>query len=163
MRILLCPIVVPLACAGLSACQYSGTVNGPGTITVTPPLTIPALPPGSPGAPSPPGVGTRPSGKPVDGEYAGSGTTLTNPGQRCKNTIKITRWMVQGDEVSYLGFRGTVAPDGGLKMQYRDAYIIGSYRDSHFEGRFWRPQPACTYAMSVDPVAPKPVSPSATQ
>jgi hypothetical protein len=154
-------IVVPLACTGLGACQYSGTVNGPGTITTTSPLTIPALPPGSPGAP-PLGVGSRPPGRPLDGEYAGVATTLTNPGQKCRNTQRVEHWLVSGDQVRFRAFRGTIAPDGGLKMQAGDTYIIGTFHGSHFDGHLWRPQPSCTYALSLDPVAPQPIAPSAT-
>ena len=34
MRNVIRRIVVPLACTGLGACQYSGTVNGPGTMAL---------------------------------------------------------------------------------------------------------------------------------
>jgi hypothetical protein len=146
-------IALPVTCAGLAACQYSGTTNGQHSITVTAPMTIPPLPPGSPGA-RPPGVGSRPPGLPVDGEYAGLATTLTNPGQKCSNTYPIEHWIVSGDQVRFRAFKGTIAPDGGLKMQVGTTYIIGTFHGSHFEGRQWRPQPSCTYALSLDLVAP---------
>jgi hypothetical protein len=159
VRNLLRRIALLLACAGLGACQYSGTVNGPGTITVTPPLTIPALAPGSPGGPPLPGVGSRPPGRPPDGEYAGTATTLTDPRQNCRKAHPVEQFVVAGDQVRFRNFRGTIAPDGGLKMQFRDAYIIGTFRGSHFEGHQWRPQPSCTYALSLDLVAPSPAAP----
>ncbi len=145
-------MILSLLAVGLGGCQYRGPVGGPGTTTVTLPLAIPPPLPSPPGVPAlpPPGVGTHVP--PAQGEYAGTAKALTNPGQRCANTVRITQWQVQGDQVSYRSFQGKIAPDGGLRMQFGDAYIIGTFNGSHFAGRYWRPQPGCTYVIAVDPL-----------
>jgi hypothetical protein len=144
-------LLLPLAAICLGGCQYTGPATGPGTVTISTPFFIPPAPPGVPGLP-PPGVGSAPTPRPPDGEYAGVAKTLTNFGGNCRNTVRITYWLVKDGEVSYRGYSGTIARDGGLKMQLGNSYIIGTYRGSHFEGRYWRPLPGCTYVLSVDPV-----------
>jgi hypothetical protein len=146
-------IVLPLAMIWLVGCQYTGSPTGQGTVTspLLDPFAIPPPPPGVPGLP-PPGVGSAPTPRPANGQYAGVAKALNNPGAVCDDTVRIAGWSVQDSQVSWRGFQGTVARDGGLRMQYGDAYIVGTYTGSHFGGRFWRPQPNCTYVLSVDPI-----------
>jgi hypothetical protein len=144
-------MVLALAVAGLGGCQYTAPVGGPGTTIVSWPFSVPPPPPGVPDLP-PPGVGSGEAPRPASGDYAGTAKALNNPGAKCDNTVSITGWTVRGSEVSYRGFSGTIARDGGLRMQFGDARIIGGFYGSHFAGRYWRPQPGCTYVLTVDPV-----------
>ncbi len=146
-------IVPPLVALCLAGCQYTGSPSGQGSTTSTllNPFAIPPPPPGVTGLP-PPGVGSAPTPRPTNGQYAGVANALNNPGAACDHSVRITDWAVRDGQVSWAGFHGTVARDGGLRMQFGDAYVIGTYTGSHFSGRFWRPQPNCTYVLSVDPV-----------
>jgi len=144
-------LILPLAAASLAGCQYTGQATGPGTVTVSTPFFIPPAPPGVPGLP-PPAVGSGQAPRPPDGEYAGIAKVLNNGGGNCSDTVRIKYWIVKNGQVRFQGFSGTIARDGGLKMQYGRAYIIGTYRGAHFEGRYWQPQPGCTYVISVGPV-----------
>ncbi len=54
--------------------------------------------------------------------------------------------------MSFGAYRGTIQPDGSLHMQAGPTYVYGQFVGSHFDGRFWRPPPGCTYDLSLDPV-----------
>ena len=103
-------IVLSLAVGSLGGCEYHAPAGGPTTVTVVTPLTIPPPPPG---ALPPPSIGSRDPTRPVDGEYTGVAKAIFNPHQNCTDAIKVTHWLVDGNQVSYRGFRGTIAPDGG--------------------------------------------------
>jgi hypothetical protein len=157
-----------LACAVTTGCTYTTQPlsGGPGTLTLTSPgsaspttIIVPngtqagqpvvAPPDGTrQGAPAPVAYGLPPSGA-----YEGIGQNLTNPGGRCATRMRVTNFNVSGSQVSFGAFRGTVQRDGGLRMQAGHFYIIGEFRGGHFQGRLWQPQPACTYALSLDLVS----------
>jgi hypothetical protein len=63
--------------------------------------------------------------------------------------MNVRNFNVSGNQVSFGVFRGTVQPDGGLRMQVGHFFIIGEFRGRHFQGRLWQPQPSCTYALSL--------------
>jgi hypothetical protein len=148
------------------------------TVPTAPPNTVLAVPGGyvplTPSAGGPPAQGAAvaappqtaagasgtypvtntPGGLPQSGQYAGTGTVISNPGGLCANTIRITRWFVSGPNVNFGAFRGTIRPDGSLAMQAGITYISGRFLDSRFDGRVWRGlAQGCQYAISLEPLA----------
>ena len=137
---------------GLGGCIIHQTPDGDRTVTRTSPFRVTALPSAAP-QPPPGFTGTPGQERPVDGQYAGVGRVLTNPGARCSSEIPISGWQVSGDQVRFQGFRGTIQPDGSLRMQAGPNFIVGTFFGSHFSGHFWRPQPDCTFLLTLNPVA----------
>jgi hypothetical protein len=142
-----------LGAALLAGCQSLGSPQGPGTMT----FAVPGYRPTTPDAPPPPGlegtattIPSKPS--PRTGPYAGIGRVLADPGGSCGDPIRISNFIVRGNQVSFGSFNGTIQPDGSLQMQAGPTYIEGQFIGTHFEGRFWRPGPACTYMLSLEPV-----------
>ena len=143
-----------LGAALLAGCQPLGSPQGPGTMT----FAAPGYRPARPGAPPPQGLeGTAtaipPEPAPRSGPYAGIGRVLADPGGSCGDPIRISNFIVAGNQVSFGSFNGTIQPDGSLQMQAGSAYVEGQFIGTHFEGRFWRPGPACTYMLSLEPVS----------
>jgi hypothetical protein len=131
-------------------CTYRMTSASPGQVTFEDQGVPPA-------APVPPAMGGTAGAVPAapaprNGAYAGIGRVLTNTGGTCGDPIRITNFTVNGNKVSFGSFRGTIQPSGALQMQAGPRYVYGQFTGPHFEGRFWQPQPACTYSMSLDPV-----------
>ena len=147
----------------LGACSMHMTPEGQHSTTVNSPFAVRAPAAATPRPP--PGHSPEDAGPPADGPYEGTGTILVGRGARCQNRIAIRNWTVTGNQVRYTGgiwsgghvrfatFTGTIGRDGGLTMQNRNDHIIGAFFGSHFSGHFWAPQPACTYAVTLDPVA----------
>jgi hypothetical protein len=90
---------------------------------------------------------------PVNGPYAGYGYNIVDPGGMCAGKIRIYNFFVNGSQVTFGAFRGSIASDGRVQMQAGAAYVNGEFVGRHFEGRFWQPGPACTYTMSLEPAA----------
>lgn len=133
----------------LAGCTYSGPTNP--TVTYNAPGTLPAVA-GAP-FPPPPGMEAPVSPTPQSGKYAGTGTTITNPGDVCSSQIRVGNFIVDGNRVSFGAYHGTILPDGSLHMQAGQTYVYGQFIGSHFDGRYWRPPPSCTYNLSLDPVS----------
>jgi hypothetical protein len=136
--------VLMLAALGplLAACAYNGpTMPAPGPAAAV-----------ETGAPPPPGAAASVTPAPRSGPYAGTGTVVRNQGARCPDQIRVTNFTVRGNRVSFGAYRGTIQPDGALDMQAGPTYVYGQFVGSHFDGRFWRPPPGCTYDLSLDPV-----------
>jgi len=147
--------LVPLAAVALLAagCRATPTVEAPGVVrlSIDDSLVNNAAPP-------PPGLAGNaeaisPPPAPRSGPYAGFGYNIVDPGGRCAGKIRIYNFHVNGNQVTFGAYRGTIQPDGHLRMQGGDTYIYGQFVGAHFEGRFWEPGPACTYTMSLEPVA----------
>ncbi len=135
------PILAALALS-LAACAYNGpTMQAPGPAAVETGTAPP--PPGSPASVAP---------APQSGHYAGTGFVMRNQGTLCAQQIRVTNFVVNGNRVSFGAYRGTIQPDGSLHMQAGPTYVYGQFVGSHFDGRFWRPPPGCTYDLSLDPV-----------
>jgi hypothetical protein len=146
-RAMLCMTV----CLFGAGCSYRLTSASPGQIRFEE-QGVPQA------APVPPAEGTEAAASavppaPRNGPYAGVGRVLTNPGGNCGDPIRVFNFAVDGNRVSFGSFRGTIQPDGSLQMQAGPRYVYGQFTGAHFEGHFWQPQPACTYALSLDPVA----------
>ena len=92
-------------------------------------------------------------GYPVSGQYRGEGVALNDPGGFCSSRMQVTNWIVNGNQVSFGSFNGTIQPGGGLAMQVGQAYLRGQFTGSHFVGQFVAPQPSCAYQITVDPVS----------
>jgi hypothetical protein len=154
-----------LAALLASACTYTGTPMGPGNVTFQLPGT---LPPASTGLAMPPALAGNaeviaPAPAPQTGVYAGIARNIDDPGGMCADPVRVKRFFVNGNQVSFGAFHGTIQPGGRLKMQAGDAYVYGQFIGSHFEGRFWQermgggsvaysePQ-ACGYSLSLEPV-----------
>ena len=127
----------------LAACAYNGpTMPAPAPAAAVETGTAP--PPGSPASVTP---------APRSGPYAGTGLVMRNQGALCSQQIRVTNFIVRGNRVSFGAYRGTIQPDGSLHMQAGPTYVYGQFVGSHFDGRFWRPPPGCTYDLSLDPVS----------
>jgi hypothetical protein len=159
--------LVVLACIVATGCSYmtQPLSGGPGTLALTAPgstnpTTIiapngspagqqPVVPPSNPNSTNPIAPAPVAYGLPPSGIYEGTGRNLTNPGGRCAASMNVRNFNVSGNQVSFGVFRGTVQPDGGLRMQVGHFFIIGEFRGGHFQGRLWQPQPSCTYTLSL--------------
>jgi hypothetical protein len=151
-----------------AGCTYHDQIGHQGSFTFEMPgMAPPGM--GAPGSPAPtqpvaggmigppPGLAgvsevVKPGSPPPSGAYAGIARNILDPSGLCADPLHIHGFMVNGNQVTFAQWSGTIQPSGGLTMQWRDAWIYGQFLGSHFEGRFWQPQPACTYAVSLEPV-----------
>jgi len=146
-------LVLALAALGMTACTVTRTVVGPGEVRFQIDNMLP-----SNTAPSPPALGNTaqaisPPPAPRSGPYAGYGYDIVDPGGMCAGKIRITNLIVNGKQVTFGAYFGTIQPDGHLVMRAGGTYVVGDFVGAHFEGRYWQPGPACTYTMSLEPVA----------
>ncbi len=137
----LLPAGLLLAGLMLGGCSY--TVGGPnhGAMTVRVPGTLPAVTAPRPAAP----VGPPPSGR-----FEGVGRLSNSAGSGCRLQIPIRNFVVTGNQVRYLGFRGTIGADGFVQMQAGGRFLYGYFDGGHFAGHYWQPHPACTYDLTLD-------------
>jgi len=158
-----------------AACSYTGSATGPGVVTFATPGVIPPI---VVIAPSGARAAAAPSAAPAprQGAYAGSGQVLDDPGGACgefvsetrhgdlppanvftpggaSGAVRVDNFVVNGDSVSMGPFQGGIRPDGSVMLQSGQAYLLGRFVGSDFVGRYWRPQPGCTYSMVLRPVA----------
>ncbi len=141
---LLVLVAVGLAGAG---CTYTTDGRTPGTLAVQPLGSLPSLPP-----PPARSATAEPVGLPPSGTYEGVARAVNNPGGGCTTLFNIRRFVVSGDRVRYLAFRGRIQPDMHLQMQAGHNFIHGDFDGGRFVGRFWRRQPSCTYHLVLDHV-----------
>jgi hypothetical protein len=138
-------IATGLVCGLLTAgCTYTTDSTGPGTLVVHSPGTVPAVPP-----PAPPGPIRAAPTPPPSGIFEGTARLTNLHGSGCRRQIDVTHFVVSGDRARYMGFRGTIRPDGSVRMQSGPSYITGHFTGDRFVGRFWRPQPSCTYDLEL--------------
>ncbi|MBV8702170.1 MAG: hypothetical protein JO118_00530 [Acetobacteraceae bacterium] len=142
---------LPAACILLALCGCEKTIdtNTGETRAVT--VTLPGALPRTLGEASPP----PPSGPvelPPSGLYAGQGRSLNNPGGRCRPTIAVRDWRVDGNSVRFGRFAGRIQPDGTLRMHAGEQVIVGRFDGPRFTGRSSAPPPACRYALTVEPI-----------
>jgi hypothetical protein len=110
------------------------TIHVPGTIPATAQVQRPPAPP---------------SGPPASGRFAGTATLASNFGNGCRRQLPIAGMTVAGDRVRYQGFRGTVQPDGFVRMQAGSRYLYGFFDTTTFTGHLWQPHPECTYDIAL--------------
>jgi hypothetical protein len=139
-------VILPLAAAG---CQQA-----PGTSLLSPPPAADAIPP--PGNLDPPSIGTpRPSpGAPApgwDGAYAGEGLLTFDPGGQisCPNRMPVYGMNVADGRVHFGDFRGTIRPDGTVRISFGRSYVSGRFADGRFMGNLYQPFPGCRYDLRL--------------
>jgi hypothetical protein len=149
------------------ACMIVFGCSGPPTVLLdTPtgvvPLNAPA--PVMPGGLAAPPPGLEPSsplpaeGVGRDGSYTGTATVLDTGGGLCRETLKVSGFVVRGTSARFGGFRGTIAADNGLQMVYGRDWIVGQFEGATFHGqleilgRFG--SPGCTYMLNLERSAP---------
>ena len=137
--------VVLIGFAG-SGCTMTSNGMNPGTVTIRQPGTLP------PAATPPPEATPSPPAPPPSGNFAGIGRLSRSHGSGCRLQIQIRNFVVTGDRVRFLSFRGTIQPDGYLQMQAGESFLSGSFDGGRFIGSYWRPHPSCTYDMELNHV-----------
>ena len=140
------PLRSPLRAAalvvlGVAAAGCTATTNGvSSSVTIHMPGTIPP----TAQVPPPP---APPSGPPPSGRFSGTGTLASSAGSGCRRQIPIAGMTVTGDRVRYQGFRGTIQPDGFVRMQAGSRFLYGFFDSDRFTGHLWQPHPECTYDL----------------
>jgi hypothetical protein len=138
-------VAASLVCAVMVAgCTYTTDSTGPGALAVQPLGTVPAVP-----RPAPPPSADVPPGPPPSGMFSGIAHLTNRPATGCRREIDIDQFIVSGNRVRYMGFRGTIRPDLSVRLQSGQSYITGHFVDDRFVGQFWRPQPSCTYHLEL--------------
>jgi hypothetical protein len=121
-----------------SGCTMTSNGMNPG-VTIRQPGTLP------PAATPPPEAAPSPPAPPLSGNFTGIGRLSRSHGSGCRLEIQIRNFVVTGDRVRFLSFRGTIQPDGSLQMQAGESFMTGSFDGGRFTGSYWRPHPSCTY------------------
>jgi hypothetical protein len=157
------------ACLTLFGCTVQTGLPGPNVILDTPtgpvPLNSPAPAPVMPGGLAGPPPGLEPS-LPVptqavsrNGTYTGTAEVLSTAGGTCLNGTKVDNFKVHGSSVRFGGFRGTIAPDGGLQMVFGGTWIVGQFEGATFRGQVddiggrWS-GPGCTFILTLERTGP---------
>jgi hypothetical protein len=145
--------------AWLAACSAGPTVLVDTPTGVTPIYTPGPAMPGGAVAP-PPGLENSPPPprNPLswEGDYTGIAVPLDTGGGICISNQQVGNFRVRRNAVRYGGFRGRIAPDGGLQMVYGQDWIIGQFEGAAFHGqldlngRFGAP--GCTYMLTLNRV-----------
>lgn len=129
----------------LAGCEATFDTTGPnagqGTLVINAPGFIPQS--------EPEGIDVGLGSIPPSGRFQGTGRSLNNPYDRCGSSIRVSEWIVMSDQVRFGGFRGTIAPDGTLRMQLRSTHIVGRFVNGDFQGETWSPPPGCNYELSL--------------
>jgi hypothetical protein len=155
------------ACLTLFACTVQTGLPGPNVILNTPMGPIPVNSPG-PVMPGGGQVGPPPGLEPSlpvptqavsrNGTYTGYAEVLSTAGGVCLNGMKVDNFKVHGNSVRFGGFRGTIAPDGGLQMVFGGTWIVGQFEGPTFRGQVdergrWA-SPGCTFILTLDRTGP---------
>jgi hypothetical protein len=144
-------VILPVMMAG---CQQA-----PGTSPLSPRPVADAVPP--PGNLEPPNLGAQ--GPPMaapprsaprpgwDGAYAGEGLLTSDPGGQitCPDRMPVHGMNVAGGRVRFGDFRGTIRPDGTVRMPFGRSYVSGRFADGRFMGNLYQPFPGCRYDLRL--------------
>jgi hypothetical protein len=159
-------ILTMLGAAGLGLPGCSGQPPLVMLDTPTGPVTLNAPEPTMAGGMAGPPPGLEPAaamsvpGSAVgrDGSYAGTADVLMTDGGLCIVNQPVRNFRVRGDSVRYGGFRGRIAPDGGLQMAYGEDWIVGQFDGATFHGQLDQQgrfeSPGCTYMLNLQRVGP---------
>ena len=103
-----------------------------------------------------PVVGTQPLPRPApsttyghDGMYAGTAQALDSAGAQCAAFRHASNFRVEGRAVTFGPFRGTIGPEGGLRMIYGQSTVVGHFEPDAFRGVVAFHVPPCRYAMKL--------------
>ena len=137
-------VLIGLTASGCTMTSSNGM--NPGTVTIRQPGTLP------PAATPPPAAAPSPPAPPPSGNFAGVGRLGRDHGSGCRLEVQVRNFVVTGDRVRFLSFRGTIQPDGSLQMQAGESFMTGSFDGGRFTGSYWRPHPSCTYDVVLNHV-----------
>jgi hypothetical protein len=113
-----------------------------------PPLSAPPASFGGPGGGLP-----NPSGGSLDGTYDGEASLTGGFGSACAVRFAMTNLHVNRGHVRFASFRGTIGPDGGVRMADGTAnWITGHFVNGQFEGFYTNRY--CSYSLLLDRVGP---------
>jgi hypothetical protein len=111
-----------------------------------------AAPPASFGAPGSAGL-PNPAGGSLDGTYDGRANLTGGFGAQCVVGFAMTNLHVHGGHVRFASFRGTIGPDGGVRMADGTAnWLTGHFINGQFEGFYTNR--FCSYSLLLDRVGP---------
>jgi hypothetical protein len=116
-----------------------------------PPLSAPPAAFGGPTAVPLP----NPSGGALDGTYDGTASTLggSDYGAICPYRFAMTNMHVKNGHVRFARFRGTIGPDGGVRMpDGAFNWITGHFWNGQFTGFYSNRY--CAYSLSLERVGP---------
>jgi hypothetical protein len=135
-------VILPLAATG---CQQVPVSPRPAADAVPPPGN---LEPPNPGAAGPPPVAQAPG---WDGAYAGEGLLTSDPGGQinCPNRMPVHGMTVENGRVRFGDFRGTIQPDGTVRMPFGQSSVSGRFADGRFMGNLYQPFPGCRYDLEL--------------
>jgi len=135
-------VILPLAAAG---CQQ---------VPVSPRPAADAVPP--PGSLEPPVLNAPRPQTPTqvpgwDGSYAGEGLLTSDPGGQidCPNRMPVYGMNVADGRVHFGDFRGTIRPDGTVRMPFGQSSVSGRFADGRFMGNLYQPFPGCRYELRL--------------
>lgn len=115
-----------------------------------------SAPPANLGLSVPPGLGTTlPTPRPVslDGAYRGTAEMFSDAyGDGCQVYAPVYGFEVTGRSVRYHQFRGTIDADGGLRMQFGTAWVIGQFEPGRFNGQLTSLR--CSYLLTLHRTGP---------
>ena len=152
--------------AGVLCASLAGCSQGPAVLLDTPagaaPLYIPHNATSGDTIPLPPGT-TAALPAPVDtvarsGWYTGTALPLQTYGGLCIRTLTVSDFHVQGNEVRFGRFRGTILPDNRLQMVSGQQWIVGQFDGATFHGHLNIPgaldTPGCSYMLTLRRTGP---------
>jgi hypothetical protein len=136
-----------------------GVIETPGGLfPMYTPLSAPPPPPGLAGPPASfgsPNGGYLPSptGGSLDGTYDGQANLTGGFGSQCVVGFAMTNLHVNHGHVRFASFRGTIGPDGGVRMEDGSQnWMTGHFSPGQFEGFYTNRY--CSYALSLSRVGP---------
>jgi hypothetical protein len=153
------PLPIAALCVALTACSATFTQQPGGgyaetqTVLQTPGGLYPIYN-GPTAAPPPPGLAAPPpGGGPLDGTYDGEASLTGGFGTECAFHFAMTNLHVTHGHVRFSSFRGTIGPDGGVRMaDGSQNWITGHFSPGQFEGFYTNRY--CSYALSLNRVGP---------
>ena len=88
------------------------------------------------GSPTPsPAMASATSAGAHDGLYAGTASIEVNGSNRCRSAMSITNFQVNGNMLSFGGFRSPIAADGNVQQTYfRGMWLAGRFDGAKFTG-----------------------------
>ena len=83
------------------------------------------------------------------GTYSGTGAPSSAIGGACAGQIPVNGMVVNGTDVVFGAFHGTLNGFGGVQMQDGANIVQGYFHPGRFDGTWFQPYPACTYALTL--------------
>ena len=74
---------------------------------------------------------------------------LDSAGAQCAAFRRASNFRVEGRAVRFGPFRGTIGPEGGLRMIYGQSTVVGHFAADSFRGVATFQVPPCQYAMAL--------------